>query len=91
MIHDAVKKRKGADPSIKQKSGVRNSLALDGKLKMKPVWLVFAAELQLWRVKVVHLRVAQVQIEQLVSGHSSSIIQADAEPCSTVKDATALL
>ena len=34
------------------------------------------AEIQLWWVKVVDLQLARVQMEQLVSGHSSSVIRA---------------
>lgn len=37
------------------------------------------------RVKVLHLQVARVQMGQLVSGHSRSIILADEEPCSSKK------
>lgn len=55
---------------------------LDGELKMNAVWEVVSAEIQMWRVKVPHLQVARVQMGQLVSGHSRSIILAAEEPCS---------
>ena len=52
-----------------------SSVALRGE-RMISMVSHCTAEFQLWPVKVVDLQVAQVQMEQLVSGHSSSVIRA---------------